>query len=211
MASSDWTKRYHQLVMNMNAFRPMDEEERRRDWRYALVIVTFLVIIPMLAFIPYMVTGSLLVGLSIVVASMGVALAIGMHTRHRIFSDFFCVDDARPYVELHELSDRTLFERLCDERALAFRCSFEVESLTLIYDWLVAREALDKGEKIQAYRLDRQDFMRVLGGSVEPSFGLLVIPYGALHLPKKQELRFASELPVMGGAWLGNAEDVGEA
>jgi hypothetical protein len=62
LASSDWTKRYHQLVMNMNAFRPMDEEERRRDWRYALVIVTFLVIIPMLAFIPYMVTGSLLVG-----------------------------------------------------------------------------------------------------------------------------------------------------
>lgn len=204
MSASSWGKRYRKLVMDMNAVRPMDEEEARKDKRYALLLVTFFVVIPLLAGIPFAITGSLLAGAVPTLVSMGIGLFIGLNTRKRILNDFLRVDDAVAYFEIGDLTDRLLLERLCVKRAIAFACDFDTTSLAFIYNWLVARQVLREQEVVQAYRLRGTALKEMYDGDAVPNRDFLVIPYSAWQMPSQQEWRFASELPLVGGVWLGS-------
>lgn len=204
MPASSWDKHYHKLVMDMNAVRPMDEGELRKDRRYAMVLVTFFVIIPLLAGIPYAITGSLLVGAIPTIVSMGIGLAIGLGTRRRILDDFLRVDDATAFFEISDLTDRTLLEDLCAKRAIAFACDSDAASLAFPYNWLVARQALREGEVVQAYRLRGATLVEMYESDVVPNKDFLVIPYNTLRVSTKNELRFATELHMVGGTWLGS-------
>ena len=204
MSASSWDKRYHKLVMDMNAVRPMDEEELRWDRRYAMLLVTFFVIIPLLAGIPFAITGSLLVGAIPTLISMGIGAAIGLSTRRRILNDFLRVDDAAALFEIGDLTDQSLLENLCAERAIAFSCDFDTASLAFPYNWLVARQALNEGEVVQAYRLRGTTLAEMYDSDVGHIGDFLVIPYSALRVSAKNELRFVTELHMAGGTWLGS-------
>lgn len=204
MPASSWDKRYHKLVMDMNAVRPMDEEELRKDRCYAMVLVTFFVIIPLLAGIPYAITGSLLVGAIPTLVSMGIGLAIGLGTRRRILDDFLRVDDATAFFEISDLTDRSSLEDLCAQRAIVFAYDSDAVSLAFPYNWLVARQALREGEVVQAYRLRGATLVEMYESDVVPNKDFLVIPYDTLRVSANNELRFATELHMVGGAWLGS-------
>lgn len=85
---------------------------------------------------------------------------------------------------------------------MAFTCTFEPQSLTRIYNWLVAQQALGEWEELEAYRLSGKTLVELYGSRHERDVDYLVIPYHALWVLSKHERRFADGLSALEGVWL---------
>ena len=135
--------------------------------------------------------------------SMGIGVAIGRARAGASLNDFLRVDDATAFFEIGDLTDQPLLENLCTERAIAFACDFDIASLAFPYNWLVARQALSEAEVVQAYRLRGTTLAEMYDSDIQPS-GDFGYSYSALRVSAKNELRFVTELHMVGGTWLGS-------
>ena len=90
------------LIMNMNAFRQMDPEEKKKDMRYGAFLTAFLIVIPMIVMIIFMVLEKHLWGILISAASVAFALFYGLSRRKQIIRSFYQNENGADLVDLEQ-------------------------------------------------------------------------------------------------------------
>ena len=153
------------LIMNMNAFRQMDPEEKKKDMCYGAFLTAFLIVIPMIVMIIFMVLEKHLWGILISAASVAFALFYGLSRRKQIIRSFYQNENGADLVDL-EQSTGNLQEAADNTRCIAANLPAEKEIFNLIYNWLCNRKLLDNGERLRIIRAGHDD----LSGLVDPQY-----------------------------------------
>ena len=201
MATSTITRPYHGKVMYLNAVRPMSDEERNRDFAYGITMMVLFLIIPLLGAGVAATTGNTSAGAAIVFTSLGLALALGLNTRRRILSEFFRVGDASPFTSLRNVTNRPQLDELVKRPSLVFKGAPDAGKLTFIYNWLLARHAIEERSVLEAYRLEGSDLTRWLEIGFELNTNYLVVPYDR-PASVSDEIRLVSEMEQVEAGWL---------
>lgn len=211
------------LIMNMNAFRQMDPEEKKKDMRYGAFLSAFLIVIPMIVMIIFMVLDQHLWGILISLASIGFALLYGLNVRKNIIRSFYQNENGADLVDLEE-STGNLQEAADNPRCIAASLPVEKEIFNLIYNWLCNRKLLENGERLRIIRagqdglsslvdphyLPAGDVLLIMTPEREPdSWQRLRLEMNIMqmvflqNLMKKEETAEAEEKPEYSGEWAG--------
>lgn len=202
MPTGKLTQPYHATVMNLNAVRPMDERELAADRRYAVLLVTLFIVMPIIAGTTCSVLGHTMLGLALAFGLMATGALVGLGKRRRILNDFFAVTDVDGLVELRDASSRAELGALLAEPALAFRGGYGPEAVVFVYNWLRTHHALGPTGHIVAYRLNGETLLRILESSLDADVDLLVVPLDQLEVTRENEADLYRELGMVGGVRL---------
>ena len=81
-------REFKDLIMQMNAFRRMDEKEKKADIRYAILLGVLFLLLPILGGVLATVLQHKLIGVLIAVCSIAAGFFVGLRKRQSIISDF---------------------------------------------------------------------------------------------------------------------------
>ena len=164
------------LIMAMNATRPMNGEERKRDVMYGMVLTFLFMLIPLVSLVFLCSVNQPLWGFLAAAVSAGIGLAIGLHRRAQIIKDFYRYENGSELTEIRDAKPvlpEIMNSRLC----LISLLPQNDEMINLLYNWLCARNLLDGGEKLSVYTVRGSDLQEYVSVSL-PQKPLLLIPLG---------------------------------
>ena len=206
-ASDDVTRPYRSRVMYLNAFRQMDDRERRYDVAYAIVLVMLLVVIPIVVGTAATVKGHTFVGLVLALGSMACGFALGLNVRRLIIASFFQVRDVTPWVELIDVDSR-LLDELLQKPTLALPAMCDLPGITFAYNWLLRHHAIAKRTRVRMFRLTGSRLASHLSSSTVIEHDILLIPQDELSIPQDREQGFWREFGLLEGRMLKDVADV---
>ena len=184
--------------MHLNAFRQMDDRERRGDVAYAIVLTSLLVVIPIIVGTAATIMGHKFVGLALAFASIGFGFVLGLNVRRLIIARFFRVTDVTPWVELEEV-DGHLLSQLMSTSMLSFANMCDLPGITFAYNWLLKHQAIPARTTVKFYNLTGSRLVSFLECDAEADLDILLIPLDELSLSADNEARFWHEFSLLGG------------
>lgn len=162
------------LIMAMNAVRPMNEEERRRDIMYGMVLTFLFMVIPMLLLIFLSYMNLPLWGIFGAAVSAGIGLAIGLNRRKQIIRNFYRYENGRELTDIMPASPH-LSEIMASPLCMVSILPQNDETICLFYNWLCARNMIDGGERLTVYTAEPDDLKEYVSANL-PQTSLLMIP-----------------------------------
>ena len=144
-------KEFKDLIMQMNAFRRMDEQEKKADIRYAILLGVLFLLLPILGGVLAAVLQNKLIGVLIAVCSIAAGVFVGLRKRQSIFSDFWCVSEAEMSVQLIKELTPEVLDMLYQEKALCAVMPHSRNYQYFLYCWLISRGFWQKDEKHTIY------------------------------------------------------------
>lgn len=162
------------LIMAMNAIRPMSEEERRRDIMYGMVLTFLFVLIPMLLLIFLSLMNLPLWGIFGAAVSFGIGLAIGLNRRKQIIRNFCRYENGSDLTDISPAQPH-LSEIMASPLCMVSILPQNEETACLLYNWLCARNLIDGGERLRAYTAEPAELKEYVSKQL-PQTSLLMIP-----------------------------------
>ena len=169
-------KRYcRSTIMAMNAQRPMDAAERRRDLAFAITLCVLALLVPIFAGAALVAKNKTLAAVIVSDCAIVLALAIGLVNRRRVLRRFYSVPDAHDLVDVRDGAGE--LDRLAEiSPTLLYPAPPLPELLDLFYNWLCNRAIITPGERIEAYRVTAEELEGRLNAPVDPGFEGLLFP-----------------------------------
>ena len=169
-------KRYcRSTIMAMNARRPMDAAERRRDLAFAIMLCVLALLVPIFAGAALVAKNKTLAAVIVSDCAIVLALAIGLINRRRVLRRFYSVPDAHKLVDVKEAGGE--LDRLAQiAPTLLYPAPPLPELLDLFYNWLCNRRIVEPGERLEAYRVTGAELEGRPGIQADPSFECLLFP-----------------------------------
>ena len=159
----------------MNAWRPMDAAQKRRDYAFAIGLCTLALLVPIFAGAVFAGMGKTRTAVLISLCSFALALSVGLANRFRVLRRFYVVPDAHLLVDVKEAGGE--LDRLAQiTPTLLFPAPPLPELLDLFYNWLCNRKIIEPGERVEACRVTAADLEGKLNDSVNPGFEGLLFP-----------------------------------
>ena len=161
--------------MAMNAVRPMNAAEKRRDYALAIGLCTLALLVPIFAGAALVAKNKTLAAVIVSDCAIVLALAIGLANRRRVLRRFYTVPDAHKLVDVRDGAGE--LERLAGvEPTLLYPAPPLPELLDLFYNWLCNRKIVEPGERVDAYRVTATELEGRLNVSAPPGFEGLLFP-----------------------------------
>ena len=161
--------------MAMNAERPMDAAEKRRDYAFAIMLCVLALLVPLAAGAVLAALGKMRAAVIVSVYSVALALTIGLANRLRVLRRFYIMPDAHTFVDVRDGSGE--LDRLAKiSPTLLFPAPPLPELLDLFYNWLCNRKIIEPGERVEAWRVTAAELNGLLNVSVDPGFEGLLFP-----------------------------------
>ena len=159
----------------MNAWRPMDAAEKRRDLALAIALCTLALLVPIFAGAALVAKNRILAAVIVSDCAIVLALIIGLANRRRVLRRFYVVPDAHLLVDVKEAGGE--LDRLAQiSPTLLYPVPPVPELLDLFYNWLCNRRIIEPGERLEACRVTAADLEGKLNDSVDPGFEGLLFP-----------------------------------
>ena len=136
--------------MAMNARRPMNAGERRRDYALAIGLCALALLVPIFAGAALAAKNKTLAAVIVGDCAIVLALAIGLLNRRRVLRRFYIVPDAHKLVDVRDGSGE--LDRLAKiSPTLLYPAPPVPELLDLFYNWLCSRKIIEPGGGLQRY------------------------------------------------------------
>ena len=162
-------------IMAMNAQRPMNAAEKRRDYALAISLCVLALLVPIFAGAALVAKNQTLAAVIVSDCAILLALAIGLANRFRVLRRFYAVPDAHKLVEVRDGSGE--LERLAGiAPTLLYPAPPVPELLDLFYNWLCNRKLVEPGERVEAYRVTADALEGKLNIQADPGFECLLFP-----------------------------------
>lgn len=159
----------------MNAWRPMDAAEKRRDYAFAIMLCTLALLVPIFAGAALVAKNKILAAVIVSDCAIVLALIIGLANRRRVLRRFYVVPDAHLLVDVKEAGDE--LDRLAQiSPTLLYPVPPVPELLDLFYNWLCNRRIIEPGERLEACRVTAAELEGRLNAPVAPGFEGLLFP-----------------------------------
>ena len=159
----------------MNAWRPMDAAEKRRDYAFAIMLCTLALLVPIFAGAALVAKNKILAAVIVSDCAIVLALIIGLANRRRVLRRFYVVPDAHLLVDVKEADGE--LDRLAQiSPTLLYPAPPVPELLDLFYNWLCNRRIIEPGERLEACRVTAADLEGRLNAPVAPGFEGLLFP-----------------------------------
>lgn len=161
--------------MAMNARRPMNAEERRRDYALAIGLCALALLVPIFAGAALAAKNKTLAAVLVSDCAIVLALAIGLLNRRRVLRRFYIVPDAHKLVDVRDGSGE--LDRLAGiSPTLLYPAPPVPELLDLFYNWLCSRKIIEPGVRVEAYSVTTAELEGRLNVSAPPGFEGLLFP-----------------------------------
>ena len=159
----------------MNAWRPMDAAEKRRDYAFAIMLCTLALLVPIFAGAALVAKNKILAAVIVSDCAIVLALIIGLANRRRVLRRFYVVPDAHLLVDVKEAGGE--LDRLAQiSPTLLYPVPPVPELLDLFYNWLCNRRIIEPGERLEACRVTAAELEGWLNDPVAPGFEGLLFP-----------------------------------
>ena len=161
--------------MAMNARRPMNAGERRRDYSLAIGLCALALLVPIFAGAALAAKNKTLAAVIVSDCAIVLALSIGLLNRRRVLRRFYIVPDAHKLVDVRDGSGE--LDRLAGiSPTLLYPAPPVPELLDLFYNWLCSRKIIEPGVRLEAYSVTAAELERRLNVSAPPGFEGLLFP-----------------------------------